>query len=253
MNKRLAFGALLRKKREARGLSQTALARRLGWPQATVSRVEQGRREATLYEAAAVAEAFHCTVSDLVAEWEDAPKAQSGPQFSPGLSAAIQDEDAALAQLARFGVRFFGTRPRPALVSLPLEETVLAALRFSNDPRVFEALPALLIRQAAACDWTRLSAGAYSLQLQNRLGMAVAAALQLKDEARGVPVKTWKALEETHQTLSKAKLDREEVVGPPPKTSAGRALLEKRTPPWLRFWHGLGAADMEGFKRCLAA
>jgi len=46
-------------------------------------------------------------------------------------------------------------------------------------------------------------------------------------------------------------LDREEVIGPAPKTAEGYALLRRRTPPWLRFWHGLGTADMESFRRHL--
>ncbi len=247
-----AFGRLLRRVREAQDLSQTGLARRLGWPQATVSRVEQGRRGVTLSELLSVSRVFKRPVSELLGELlkGEAVPAEP-PEFSPGLYAAMQSEDSAAAQLARYGVRFFGEQPGPALVALPFEETVLAALRFSGDPRVFEALPALLLKHAVSCDWTKLTAGAYALRLQNRLGMAVAAALQLKAASRGFDAKAWAALSAAHETLAQGRLDREEVVGPVPKTAGGRALLEKRTPGWMRFWHGLSAVDMKAFERHL--
>lgn len=259
-NTNQAFGCLLRGKREALNLSQMELCRKMKWPQAKVSRVEQGKRSVTLSELLAFAQVFRCSVNGLLGELEmravGEPKVEDvrppePPKLSPGFYAAYGSEDALLSQLARYGVRFLGSGTRPAWVDLSLEETVLAALKFSNDPRVFEALPVLVLRNAHRLDWTRLVSASYSLQLQNRLGMVVAAALQLRDRAKDVDHKVWTMLKNVHDTLAEAKLDREHVVGPRPQTEEARAFLQSRTPGWLRFWHGLSSADLESFQRYL--
>lgn len=128
----------------------------------------------------------------------------------------------------------------------------MAGLRFAGDPRVFEALPALVLRNVERLDWTKLAAGAYSLRLQNRLGMVLAAALRMKGSAEGVAADEWATLQRAHDALAEAKLDREEFLGPRPKTAQALAFLRDRTPPWLRFWHGTGSADLDGFRRHLA-
>lgn len=238
------FGRFMRVERRKLGWSQVRLARRLRWPQTRLSRVETGEREVTLAELMEVAAVLRLPASELLVRLEGGPAEpapSSAPGFSPGFYAALRDEETLLAQLGRFGVHLLGGPRRPALSALPLEETLLAALR-SPDPRVFETLPALLLKNADRLDWTRLSAGAYALQLQNRLGMAVAAGLQLRDSP---------ALRRAFDVLAEARLDREEVVGPPPKTREGRAFLRSRTPDWLRFWHGLGSTDLESLRRHL--
>lgn len=246
-----AFGTLLKAKRGSSGLSQAALARALKWPQAKVSRVEQGKRSVTLPELLSFARVFGRSVDQLLGELEaGSGQPPEAPALSPGFSGAYGSEEEAFSQLARFGVRFLGGAARPAYYALPFEEVLLAALRFSQDPRVFEALPALLLRNAAGVDWTKLTAAAYSLRLQNRLGMVVAAALALKDSA-DVEGGVWARLEQVHGQLAESKLDREEVVGPAPKTEVARAFLRRRTPDWLRFWHGVGSGDLESFRRHL--
>jgi transcriptional regulator with XRE-family HTH domain len=239
-------------------LSQAGLARRLNWPQTTVSRVEQGQRSVTLPELLAVARAYRCSAAELLVELSgtgaQAPHAQVPPVqpfFSPGFSVAYSSEAAALAQLARYGVRFLGAETQPSLATLPLEEVVLAALRFSGDPRVFEALPALVLKSAKRFDWSKLLSGAYAFHLQNRLGMVVAAALQLRPYATDVENDAWAALQAAHNALAGKKLDQEEVVGPRPKTAEALASLRGRTPVWLSFWHGLGSADIQSFQRWL--
>lgn len=251
-----AFGRLLRQKREEMKFSQAEFARQVQWPQTTVSRVEQGQRSVTLPELLSVARACRCTVSDLLVELvkPEAPSHARVPQeqrFTTGFSVAYSSEDVMLAQLARYGVRFPGVEAQPALATLPLEEVLLAALRFSSDPRVFEALPALALRNAKRLDWNKLLSGAYAFHLQNRLGMVVAAALQLKPLAAEVENEVWAALRLAHDTLAKEKLDHEEVVGPRPKTDEALALLRSHTPGWLSFWHGLGSADLKSFQRWL--
>jgi transcriptional regulator with XRE-family HTH domain len=255
-----AFGELMRKKRGALGVSQMELSRRLKWPQAKVSRVEQGKRSVTLPEMLAFAQVFHCSVAELLGELDSLGAATrgtrkdaafEGAKLTPGFSSAYGSEDALLAQLERYGVRFLGSGHRPALVYLPFDEVLLAALRFANDPRVFEALPALLLKNAVEVDWTKLMSGAYSLRLQNRLGMVLAAALALKSSARDVEERVWRAIREAHASLAEAKLDREEVVGPRPRTDAALNRLRRRTPEWLSFWHVLGSADLESFRRYL--
>lgn len=250
------FGMLLRDKREDYKLSQVEFARKVSWPQTTVSRVEQGRRSVNLPELFDVAQVFRCSVADLLGELHpggdalvQAPPLQ--PNFTPGFSVAFGSEEAALAQLARYGVRFLGGKERPDLMTLPVEEVVLAALRLATEPRVFEALPALVLKHALQLDWSKLVSGAYAFQLQNRLGMALSAALQLKDVAKGGDQKAWSTLQEAHDSLLEVKLDREEVLGPRPKTEAAFALLRSRTPEWLRFWNAVGSVDLESFRRYL--
>lgn len=256
----MAFGRLLRDKRKQGNLSQAGLAHKTGWPQTTVSRVEQGTRSVTLSELLQVACVFGVSASDLLAElpvYETANSAgavrepAASYSFNPGFAAAYADESAMLSQLARYGVRFLGVKVRPALAALPLEETILAALRYATEPRIFEALPGLLISNSEHMDWGKLVSGAYSLQLQNRLGMAVAAAMQLKGLAKGTAPAVWSALKSAHEALAGGKLDREEVLGVRPKTPEALALLHSRTPAWLAFWHGLGSADPRAFVRYL--
>lgn len=259
-NRNRAFGALVRKMREALGVSQMQLSRKLNWPQARVSRVEQGKRSVTLSELLDLARTFHCSVNELLGRLESPSGAKSeadaGASFesaklTPGFAAVYESEDAVLAQLERYGVRFLGGSRGPALVAPPFDEVLLAALRFARDPRVFEPLPVMLLKNAARVDWTKLMSGAYALRLQNRLGMVVAAALALKSSVREVDERVWRALQEAHALLAEEKLDREEVVGPRPRTDAALNFLRKRTPEWLSFWHVLGSADLESFRRYL--
>jgi len=253
-----AFGQLLRHKRGGLKLSQAGFAAKLHWPQTTVSRVEQGQRGVTLLELLAVARACRCSAADLLSELGgltvNAGPVQASaeqPRFTAGFSVAFASEDAMLAQLARYGVRFLGAETQPAYATLPVEEVLLAALHFSNEPRLFEALPALVLKNTLCLDWNKLLSGAYTFHLQNRLGMVLAAALQLKTAASGVDKKVWPMLQVAHDTLAEGKLDHEEFVGPRPKTDEALVLLRSRTPGWLSFWHGTGSADLKSFQRYL--
>ena len=259
MNKNVkqVFGRLVRNKREALHLSQVEFSHRVSWPQTKVSRVEQGKRSVTLSELLVLSRAFGCSGYELFGQLESGSTAKrerflEQPGLSPGFYAAFENEEVLVAQLARYGVRFLGNGSHPAMFALPADETVLAALRFMNDPRVFEVLPALLLKHAAEVDWTKLASSAYALGLQNRLGMVLAVTLKLKDTVKGVEARVWTTVQNVHDSLAKKKLDREEVVGTRPKTDAALNFLRDRTPEWLRFWHGLSSADMDSFKRYLA-
>lgn len=245
------FGGVVRKKREELRLSQADLARKLGCPQSNVSRLESGLRSPNLRELVGLATALDTPLSDLLRDLEKNLGTSNGghstvsePKVSYGSAAAFQEaqasEEAVMAQLAAHGLRFLGGPARPAVFKLTLEETLLAALRFADEPRLFEALPSLVLRNAASLDWSRLVSGALMLQLQNRLGMVVAGALQLKGAVTATTEDTRKILEEVHRKLAEARLDRHEVVGPRPRTHAAMEHLAKRTPPWLRAWHALG-------------
>ena len=244
----VAFGSLLREKREHFLLSQVELARKVQWPQSRVSRLEQGRRSVTLPELMDLAGAFGCSVSEMFGKMGGGAgsKMTEPTRFSAGFAAAFEDEETALAQLERLGVRFLGGGRRATFVDLSPEETVLAALRHSGDPRVFEALPSVVLGRARTLDWAMLASGAYALRLQNRLGMVVSVALRLTDDAE-----IGATLQAAHDALAQAKLDREEVVGPRPKTEAGLSALRTSTPDWLRFWHAMGAGDLESCRRHL--
>lgn len=256
------FGGVVKKKREELAMSQADLARKLGCPQSNVSRLESGLRSPNLRELVGLAAALNTPLSDLLRDLEknlsgpsDGHSIVSEPKVSYGSASAFQQaqasEHAVMAQLAAHGLRFLGKPPRPAVFKLPLEETLLAALRFADKPRLFEALPSLLLRNAASLDWSRLVSGALVLQLQNRLGMVVAGALQLKGSAAGVGEDVWRALDEVHGKLVEARLDRHEVVGPRPRTHEAMENLSRRTPPWLKAWHALGSVDIESLNRHL--
>jgi len=251
MNTRIdqVFGRVVRRRREKMAMSQAQLARKMGCPQASISRLERGRRSASLRELLSLARALRSSVSDLLAELEPALRPSTpafkprpehpGTAFSPAFHAALVGEEAAISQLAAHGVSFPDGPARPAVFKLSLEETLLAALAHAHDARVFEALPALLARHAKGLDWSRLATGAFMLQFQNRLGAVVAGALELK-ASLSAPRGAWETLREVHERLAKARLDREEVVGPRPKTEDGLQFLRERTPPWMRFWHLAG-------------
>jgi transcriptional regulator with XRE-family HTH domain len=247
------FGALLRDKREAVGLSQVALSAKMKWPQTKLSRVEQGKRSVTLPELLSVSQAFECPVNELLGELEAPPYGgtERSEMLSSAFAAAWNREDVLLSHLARYGVRFLGESPRPALSTLSLDETVLAALGHMHDPRVFEALPALLVLNAAHVDWTKLASAAYSLGLQNRLGAVLATALRLRDVGSTVESRVWTMLQNAHEALAERRLVREEAVGTLPKTEAAMKLLRQRTPEWLRFWNVLGAGDLDSTRRYL--
>jgi transcriptional regulator with XRE-family HTH domain len=243
-------------------MSQIDLARKLGCPQSNVSRLESGLRSPSLRELVGLAKALNAPLSDLLRDLEnnlgrpmDGHSLVSEPTVSYGSASAFQEaqisEEAVMAQLAAHGLRFLEKATRPAVFKLTLEETLLAALRFADEPRLFEALPSLLLRNAASLDWGRLVSGALMLQLQNRLGMVVAGALQLKGSAVDEPENAWSILDEVHRKLAEARLDRHEVIGPRPRTQAAMEQLAKRTPPWLRAWHALGTIDMESLNRHL--
>src|SRR6185369_2696385 len=179
MNKNRDLARSVLALRTARGWSQVELSRRAGWAQAKVSRVEHGKRSVTVHELLELARVFSCPVDEVLGQAlrKETGADESRAALSPGFFAARESEDVLLAQLARLGVRFLGSAPRPSLVALPAEETLLAALGRADDPRIFETLPALLVGHARRMDMTKLVSAAYSLRLQNRLGMALAAAL----------------------------------------------------------------------------
>lgn len=256
------FGGVVRRRREGRGMSQMDLARKLGCPQSSVSRLESGRRSPSLRELVGLAKALNTSLSELLRELEGdfgmpggGHSMLSEPAVSYGAAPAFCEaqasEEAVLAQLAAHGVLFLGKPARHAVFKLTLEETLLAALRFADEPRLFEALSTLALRGAVTLDWSRLVSGAMLLQLQNRLGMVVAAALQLKGSAVDAPGDTWRVLGEVHQKLAEARLDRQEFLGPKPRTQQGMEHLAKRTPPWLRAWHAFGSMDIQSLSRHL--
>ncbi|MBI4667604.1 MAG: helix-turn-helix transcriptional regulator [Elusimicrobia bacterium] len=173
-----AFGVLVRNKREYLGMSQAELSRKLGCPQPAISRLETGVHSASLRELVGLAQALDAPVSDLLAELENAggvrpqvmkSQAQASlASFSAAFHAALADEEEALAQLAAYGVRFLGGPAGPAVFKLNLEETLLAALKHAHDPRIFEALPALVVEHCRSLDWAKPASGAFALPLQNR-------------------------------------------------------------------------------------
>lgn len=79
MDIRKLFGANVRRRRLALGLSQEALAARMGADRAYVSLIERGEQNATLLTVHALAEAFGIAPDRLLAmpEQEEAPPGRS--------------------------------------------------------------------------------------------------------------------------------------------------------------------------------
>lgn len=67
-----AFGAVLRARRRATGLTQEALAERAGLSQKHVARMERAERVPTVHAVILVARALGVSASDLVREVEEA-------------------------------------------------------------------------------------------------------------------------------------------------------------------------------------
>jgi transcriptional regulator with XRE-family HTH domain len=222
------FAARLRALRETAGFSQRELAERLGKPQASISRLESGRRSALLPELFALAGIFRLTLAALLAAQDPAPRPSAHIRTEP----ASLDE--ALSLLSAHGVRFLGKAVAPSVLKPSVESAVLAALEHARQPRVFEALPRLLRRRQGEIDWPALIAAASSARLQNRLGALVAAALQ----ESASPI-----LEAALERLQDWRLDRVEFLGPSPRTAEGRQLLIHRTPSWLKSWHLIGLPE----------
>jgi transcriptional regulator with XRE-family HTH domain len=61
-----SLGRVIARRRLAAGLSQADLARRLGWPKASLVNYEQGRRSPPLPALLAIADALHCRPGELL-------------------------------------------------------------------------------------------------------------------------------------------------------------------------------------------
>jgi predicted transcriptional regulator len=61
-----AIGIALRQARRKARFTQWKLARRLGWNQSLICRIELGERRCTIYEAIQIARALHLEPVDLV-------------------------------------------------------------------------------------------------------------------------------------------------------------------------------------------
>ena len=100
-----AVGAVIYKKRKALGLTQAALAEKLGIGQQSLSRIEQGRMAPKFERLQDIADALECGVADLFRN-ADAGVEQCANSIA-GLLAPLTDEERAfvLEQNARL-VRF---------------------------------------------------------------------------------------------------------------------------------------------------
>lgn len=61
-----SLGRVIARRRLAADLSQADLARRLGWPKASLVNYEQGRRFPPLPALVALADALHCRPGELI-------------------------------------------------------------------------------------------------------------------------------------------------------------------------------------------
>ena len=66
------FLSVLRQTREGKGMTQTELAGKLGLTQSTVSKCERGERRLDLAELRFFCEAMEASLSDFVAQYENA-------------------------------------------------------------------------------------------------------------------------------------------------------------------------------------
>ncbi len=66
----MSTGDKIRKRREALGLSQGELAKKVGVSQPMINQIEWGRKSPTMKLGTRIADALGCTLDDI-AEWEE--------------------------------------------------------------------------------------------------------------------------------------------------------------------------------------
>jgi transcriptional regulator with XRE-family HTH domain len=114
-----AFGAVLARRRQARGLSQEALAHATGLDRTYVSLLERGRRQPTLDVLLRLAGALGCPAAALLAAVEGAPcSARRGEAVKDLLAQALVQYEH-YARLARAGdyAMFAAARAMHALLA----------------------------------------------------------------------------------------------------------------------------------------
>jgi transcriptional regulator with XRE-family HTH domain len=82
------LGDAIRRAREQRGISQSALAATIGLGRTSITNIEQGRQKLLLHTAYDIALALHVTLADLLPQESVASPADFASQLPAGLSVA---------------------------------------------------------------------------------------------------------------------------------------------------------------------
>lgn len=185
---------LAKKLREARGyLTQTDAAKRLGWTQSLICKLESGTREPTALELWRLAQVYKRPFSYFFAEKE------SKPNFIT--------EDMVAWHVAHYGYNLLvSKREYHGEVSLSAEDTILSILQWFPSPRLIESAPVLLF--VNEIDLESLYKDAWRENLQNRLGFIVDVTIECikAADAKGLHSR----LEELRTRLLHVKLAKED-------------------------------------------
>jgi len=217
---------VLKSGRKAAGLTQQRAAEQLGVSQAYLALVERGHRRVTedltrrmvnLYQLSPVALPLQQDASE---SWDSAKLAR------------------AVADLGYPGFRFSrrGRKRNPAVVLL----SALAADEL--EVRVAEALPWLVVHYPDL-DWAWLLREAKQRDLQNRLGFVVTLGRRVAEKQSTEAVR--QSLRQVEETLSRARLVREDTLCQRTLSDAERQWLRQVRPADARYWNLLTDLDSE--------
>lgn len=151
--------------KEARGdMTQADVAKRLGWTQSLVCKLESGFREPSALELWGLAKIYRRPLSFFFLE-----KGAGQPLF-------VTEESVAW-HVAHYGYNFLVCRKEyNGGLHLSPEETILAVLQWFPDPRLMEAIPVLLYVNDIDAD--DLYERAWKENLQNRLGFIASVTIE---------------------------------------------------------------------------
>ena len=211
----------LRDARRSAGLTQAAVATRLGVTQAYVSMVEQGRRDVPAAMRDKVAQVYGLGPAALAVSSDRSP--MKSPDVARSL-AALGYEPLAYLRARR--------QLNPA-------EVLLRALRHPDlESRVAEGLPWVLL-QYPDLDWDWLVRESKLADVQNRLGFVVTLARQVAERREDAALAA--RLREREQRLDASRLAREDTFCHESLTQAERRWLRTERPPEAAHWNLLTA------------
>jgi transcriptional regulator with XRE-family HTH domain len=158
----MVTGAQLRDARRNRGLTQVELAAKVGQSQAYVSLLEKGKRSASASVARRLARVLRMPPTAL-------PLRMNRLRARHHSGARVADS------LASLGYPGYAYLKRPLRLVNPVEVLLCGLMKDRFEPRLFEALPWLLLN-FGGYDLEELSRAARDHNVQNRLGFVAALA-----------------------------------------------------------------------------
>ena len=220
-------GMELRKARVDAGWTQGRLAGRLGFTQAYLSLMENGKRPVP------------DTVARRVTSFLQLP-----PTLLPTSAGRVPVTEERVEQgLARLGYPGFAYRKKPGKVRNPGELLLMALSLDDLDPRLTEALPWLLLN-FEGLELQDLVDQAKVKDLQNRLGFTVTLAEKVAERNPSL-LQSLGKLQQAKQTLERCRLAREDTYGRKEASDRMRAWLLENRSPEAKHWNLLTDLTVE--------